>query len=122
MILDPIKNSRYANVVVRSGYPSAVMRKATTPTTRKAPTHRKTLTAKERREMPYEDYLKTAYWAAKRRVAILRAKGRCQVCNSNISLQVHHRTYERRGCEHAADLTVLCKRCHERHHLPKEPK
>ncbi len=71
--------------------------------------------------MPYEEYLRTAYWAAKRRAAIIRAQGRCQVCNSNISLQVHHRTYERRGCEHAADLTVLCKRCHERHHLPKEP-
>lgn len=107
----------YAAAVRKTGYTDVtVTRNTPKPTVRKAPT------AQQRREMPYEEYLKTAYWAAKRRAAIIRAQGRCQVCNSNTSLQVHHRTYERRGCEHAADLTVLCKRCHERHHLPKEPK
>jgi hypothetical protein len=31
-------------------------------------------------------------------------------------LQVHHRTYERRGAELADDLVVVCRQCHEIHH------
>jgi hypothetical protein len=30
---------------------------------------------------------------------------------------VHHLTYERLGCERAADLEVLCETCHRREHL-----
>jgi 5-methylcytosine-specific restriction endonuclease McrA len=42
------------------------------------------------------------------------------VCNEEASkgkpLDVHHRTYERRGAEKAEDVIVLCRRCHELFH------
>ena len=66
--------------------------------------------------MPYADYLKTERWKVIRRKAINRAGYRCQLCNSNKRLQVHHRTYKRRGCELPGDLTVLCVGCHLKHH------
>jgi hypothetical protein len=31
-------------------------------------------------------------------------------------LDVHHRTYERRGMERRSAVTVLCRRCHSSHH------
>jgi hypothetical protein len=63
--------------------------------------------------MPYADYLQTPEWQAKRERARDRAGGRCQVCDSEGPLDVHHRTYERRGNERDEDLTVLCRGCHE---------
>jgi 5-methylcytosine-specific restriction endonuclease McrA len=68
------------------------------------------------RTMPYQDYLQTPEWQEKRGYALELALHRCQMCNSEKSLQVHHRTYERRGHEDLEDLTVLCKPCHEKHH------
>lgn len=68
------------------------------------------------RTMPYRDYLKTPHWKATRQRALERADRRCQLCNSTDHLEVHHRTYERRGCERADDLTVLCARCHSKFH------
>jgi 5-methylcytosine-specific restriction endonuclease McrA len=73
--------------------------------------------AKRFRAMPYQEYLKTQYWGARRTMAIKRAKERCQVCNrENVTLNVHHRTYERLGCELNSDLIVLCASCHETFH------
>jgi hypothetical protein len=67
--------------------------------------------------MDYQDYLKSAHWQRLRRIALEKAKHRCQLCNvNNVQLDVHHRTYERLGCEYIEDLTVLCCTCHERHH------
>lgn len=67
--------------------------------------------------MPYEDYLQTPEWKAQREAALKRALYRCQVCNGNKTpLHVHHRTYERRGCELPEDLFVLCEQCHGRYH------
>ena len=45
-----------------------------------------------------------------------KPRPRCQLCNTGGSLQVHHRTYQRRGYERLDDLTVLCRKCHERQH------
>lgn len=68
------------------------------------------------RTMPYKEYLLTEEWHA-RREAQMEADGyRCRVCNSDSSLQVHHRTYERRGCEEPGDLTTLCAECHRTFH------
>lgn len=67
---------------------------------------------KELQSMPYAEYLKTPEWGAKRAKALRFANYRCQVCNDKESLNVHHRTYERRGCELMGDLTVLCADCH----------
>lgn len=68
------------------------------------------------RAMPYADYLRSAHWRAIRAAALRRARWRCQLCNAAERLDVHHRTYERRGCEVAADVIVLCRGCHSTHH------
>jgi hypothetical protein len=66
--------------------------------------------------MPYRDYLQSDEWKTTRRRALKRAQFRCQVCNKGESLNVHHRTYERRGEERNDDLLVLCQPCHELFH------
>ena len=67
--------------------------------------------------MAYRDYLRTPHWQRTRAAAIERAGKRCQVCNDyGIPLEVHHRTYERRGAEDPSDLTVLCWSCHQLFH------
>lgn len=73
-------------------------------------------TVHQLRTMPYQQYLQTEHWQFVRRAALARAGGRCQLCNSPSRLQVHHRTYERRGAEHDTDVTVLCDNCHGRYH------
>jgi len=71
---------------------------------------------KELRTMPYQEYLKTDHWQDCRKQAIKRAKHRCQLCNSRTKLNVHHRTYERRGHERDDDLITLCESCHSIFH------
>jgi hypothetical protein len=66
--------------------------------------------------MPYGDYLQTPEWQDVRHFARRRAQQRCQVCNSDKRLQVHHRTYDRRGAENLSDVTVLCQRHHHGFH------
>lgn len=68
------------------------------------------------RSMPYEQYLKTPEWAEKREKVLSRDGHRCRACNSEENLQVHHRTYMRRGHEDLNDLTTLCGPCHEHFH------
>ena len=71
----------------------------------------------ELRRMSYAEYLRTPEWAEQRRRARLRADGRCQGCGTAENLETHHSTYERRGQEDPADLTVLCAACHTAIHL-----
>jgi len=66
--------------------------------------------------MPYGEYLKTDHWQFRRFRALNEAGRRCQVCNATGLLDVHHRTYERRGMEEPSDLTVLCRKCHRTFH------
>jgi hypothetical protein len=66
--------------------------------------------------MPYKEYLQTQHWQKLRLQALKKAWYRCQLCNGKKPLDVHHRTYERRGEEHISDLTVLCRECHEKYH------
>lgn len=73
---------------------------------------------KELATMPYVEYLKTPEWNAIRLRALKRVKYRCQVCNKKTVLNVHHRTYERRGNEKPSDLVVLCSGCHKLYHFP----
>jgi 5-methylcytosine-specific restriction endonuclease McrA len=71
---------------------------------------------RELRALPYKDYLQTDHWKSIK-TAILQTYGfRCQICNGDGPLHVHHRTYERLGAEDSKDLTVLCKSCHEKFH------
>ena len=64
----------------------------------------------------YQQYLKTDRWAKVREQALARFDWRCATCHSDEHLQVHHRTYERVGCEYLTDLTVLCRYCHRALH------
>jgi 5-methylcytosine-specific restriction endonuclease McrA len=68
-----------------------------------------------------EVYLRSEHWLRTRHAALKRADHRCQVCNGDQALDVHHRTYERLGAELPGDLTVLCRDCHALFHarLPK---
>ena len=63
--------------------------------------------------MPYREYLKTPEWNDRRKRKLEAVGYACQVCNaSGVQLDVHHRTYARRGGELDDDLTVLCHDCH----------
>ena len=68
------------------------------------------------KDMPYEEYLNTEYWAIVREWMLDFVRGRCQVCNARSGLQVHHNNYECRGEETRLDLVVLCRACHEKYH------
>jgi 5-methylcytosine-specific restriction endonuclease McrA len=70
--------------------------------------------------MPYPEYLQTPEWQSKRQKALRFAGFRCQICNSPDSLNVHHRTYERKGHERLGDLIVLCQDCHATFHANGE--
>lgn len=70
----------------------------------------------ELRSMPYREYLLTEHWQETRERALWRADRQCRLCSSTEDLNVHHRTYERLGCEHNNDLTVLCRDCHAKFH------
>lgn len=67
-------------------------------------------------KMSLTEYLKTREWRVKRNRALIRAGNRCQICASTYRLDVHHRTYERLGCELLSDLVVLCRKCHQHYH------
>lgn len=66
--------------------------------------------------LSYAEYLRSDWWKERRALAIQQAGGRCQVCNSPDSLNVHHRSYDRLGYEPLSDLTVLCRPCHALFH------
>ena len=64
----------------------------------------------------YHDYLKSPQWKKKRRKAHKHYRGRCTICGSTNSLQVHHRHYRTLFRESMADLDLLCGGCHQNHH------
>lgn len=75
-----------------------------------------TYTPEQLATMPYRQYLQTPEWRTRRRHALEHADHRCQRCGSRYRLEVHHRTYERRGAERLDDLVVLCANCHREEH------
>lgn len=70
--------------------------------------------------LTYQQYLRTEGWRQRRRPALYRAKGRCEICSQPEylvgKLQVHHLTYERIGEELPSDLEALCDECHHMVH------
>jgi 5-methylcytosine-specific restriction endonuclease McrA len=66
--------------------------------------------------MPYAEYLQSPEWQETRRLVRRRFRDRCAVCNSPDYLQIHHRTYARRGEEDVEDLVALCSDCHSSFH------
>ena len=69
-----------------------------------------------RSTVDYHAYLNSDAWKQKRSIALRGAEYRCQVCNRDGQLDVHHRTYERLGNELPQDLVVLCRECHQLFH------
>lgn len=65
----------------------------------------------------YAEYLRSPHWQEVRKEALKRANYRCQVCNADKPLDVHHRTYERLGSELDADVIALCRDCHNLFHV-----
>ena len=67
--------------------------------------------------MPYKEYLETDHWKETRSKALKKANYKCELCNgSKDKLNVHHKTYERKGNELPEDLIVLCENCHGKFH------
>jgi hypothetical protein len=68
--------------------------------------------------MTYSEYISSPAW--RNSPARLRefeaARYECRLCpaaaSDGITLEAHHRTYERFGCEADGDLTALCRECH----------
>jgi len=68
--------------------------------------------------MDYQAYITSSAWRnSPARQAELKAAGyRCRICyrpGTEVELQVHHRTYERLGCELPGDLLCVCAECHD---------
>lgn len=69
--------------------------------------------------LPYQEYLQSEHWQTVRRSALEAAGWQCELCGADYidcSLEVHHKTYERRGRELPGDLQVLCADCHRSIH------
>ncbi len=65
----------------------------------------------------YQIYLESPGWKQKAFRAREKAENRCQVCNrGDLTLNVHHRTYDNVYNEKPGDLIVLCKACHSKFH------
>ncbi len=71
----------------------------------------------------YAGYIRSPEWRDKALVLKARAGWQCQKCGraaSEMTLDVHHLTYERLGHERPDDLIVLCRSCHERYERDKK--
>jgi 5-methylcytosine-specific restriction endonuclease McrA len=75
------------------------------------------------RDLPYQEFLDSAYWRAVRMLVFERAGHHCQRCLGDTQLQVHHLKYKHHGREHKhlRDLILLCEHCHRRHHKEAFP-
>jgi uncharacterized protein YlaI len=68
------------------------------------------------KEIPYEEYLFSAHWKHFSGEAIKFARYKCQLCDNNNSLNVHHKNYKNLGRETFNDTIVLCNDCHRMVH------
>lgn len=64
----------------------------------------------------YVTYIEGPEWGRTRTLALEYYGDACCFCNSTERLNVHHRTYERLERERLADLIVICRDCHAKHH------
>lgn len=69
-------------------------------------------------KLSYDDFLKTKYWEYVRNKKFKQSGHKCEVCNCEDHLQIHHKTYTHHGMEHLFldDLSVLCYDCHKKIH------
>lgn len=92
--------------------------------------HAKNTVVYKREEEPpvwegtYQEYLKSRQWRRVKYGFFLwlkkRKRMRCNRCGKRMgkrkNFHVHHRTYERLGCEKHEDLELLCVTCHDKEH------
>lgn len=70
----------------------------------------------------YRDYLHSNHWqAVRQRYYRERRKRGCDRCGNQETLHLHHRTYDRLGCELHRDLEALCSSCHDAAHAGHYP-
>lgn len=67
----------------------------------------------------YINYLKSKEWAEIRQDLFLTRGKKCELCESEKHLHIHHLTYERIFNEEPGDLQIVCKLCHEKIHGKK---
>lgn len=71
----------------------------------------------------YYEYIQSEEWRQRAKEAKRLAGNRCRICNrsaSQVTLDAHHRTYDRLGHEDPDDITVLCRDCHELFEMNKK--
>lgn len=66
----------------------------------------------------YAAYIKSDAWRTSpaRLAELLASGGRCRICDAGPEtsvIHIHHRRYDRLGCELVDDLTALCQECHD---------
>lgn len=69
------------------------------------------------RRQKYDDYLNSAAWREIRYGMLILNQYACQWCGAHqdhVTLQVHHKHYERFGREWFVDLELLCIICHKK--------
>ncbi len=66
----------------------------------------------ELKSMSYVDYLQSPEWQDRKEDHLEITGNQCQVCNcADQSIDVHHKTNDRRGEEYFEDLLALCDSC-----------
>ena len=71
---------------------------------------------KTRKGELYEKYLRTNHWKQVRK-EVRSAWKTCRLCNKNSKeMHIHHTSYRNIWEERWGDLTLLCKRCHNKYH------
>ena len=91
------------------------------------PNHEYKLIVQQLKKFKYPNlrsYLASSAWGAKKQEKRERTRkkdlNRCQLCGeSNILLDLHHRTYQRLGEERLEDLVWCCRSCHNVIHDPR---
>jgi hypothetical protein len=68
--------------------------------------------------IPYHIFLNSHYWLFISKYKKIKSYNKCQLCNSTIYLNTHHKDYKNRGKEYKNldDLIVLCNKCHVKFH------
>ena len=74
----------------------------------------------------YREYLNSDHWKTTRknffsrsqRIIKMKREGGicCEFCRTSGKINLHHKTYERLGCERTTDLIILCDGCHQTVH------
>lgn len=64
---------------------------------------------------PYGRYLLSAHWRWFRGKVLVMADSTCARCGG-LARHVHHKTYERKGCELLTDVEPICESCHDLEH------